>query len=253
MEPNTGFSSFRQNHSELKRDPWAREIELFHYPECDCIARDTNSYPWHDGGWHPPAFHDLVVVSVPYRRVLCARAQNKDIRKGRVSKFLDVLDRIEYLAELGVNAIQPLPVVEFPGEWGLGYRGTDLFSPEMDYSLAPNQLAPYLNKANHLLQKKGKPALTAQQLEPQVNQLKATIDICHLYGLAVIIDVVYNHGGGGFDDRRALISSIWIPAISFLGDWGGGRIFDYGEPEVREFLISNARMFLDDITRTVPL
>ena len=56
----------------FKRDPWARELELEGYPDCDCIVRDPNSYPWHDQGWRPPAFSDLVIyqfhVGVFYAR-----------------------------------------------------------------------------------------------------------------------------------------------------------------------------------------
>ena len=57
-------------------------------------------------------------------------------RETRPAKFLDVLDRIEYLADLGVNAIEPLPIVEYSTPRSLGYNGTDLFSPEMDYQVA---------------------------------------------------------------------------------------------------------------------
>src|SRR5215207_9090142 len=42
--------------SGLKRDPWARELELHGYPDCDCLVRSTDSYPWHDAGFRPPAF-----------------------------------------------------------------------------------------------------------------------------------------------------------------------------------------------------
>ena len=47
--------------------------------------------------------------------------------RGRVSKFLDAVNRIKYLADLGVNAVMPLPFQEFQTESSLGYNGTDLF------------------------------------------------------------------------------------------------------------------------------
>ena len=100
-----------------------------------------------------------------------------------------------------MTALQPLPLVEFQGEWSLGYNGSDLFSPEMDYCVDPTEIAPYLQRANALLAKKGQPPLTARHLSSQINQLKALIDICHVYGIAVIPDVVYNHAGGGFDPQ----------------------------------------------------
>jgi 1,4-alpha-glucan branching enzyme len=71
----------------------------------------------------------------------------------------------------------------------------------MDSCVGPAGVAPHLRRANALLAKKGQPPLTEGQLSSQINQLKALIDICHLYGIAVIPDVVYNHAGGGFDPQ----------------------------------------------------
>ena len=87
----------------------------------------------------------------------------------------------------------------------LGYNGTDLFSPEMDYAVQAADLSPYVARVNRLLAAKGFGPLTVAQLTGQVNQFKAFIDLCHLHGIAVIADVVYNHAGGGFDEQ-----SIWF-------------------------------------------
>ena len=57
----------------------------------------------------------------------------------------------------------------------------------------------YLEKVNAHLARWGHSPLLAATLYGQVNQLKAFVDICHLYGLAVIPDVVYNHAGGNLD------------------------------------------------------
>ncbi len=238
--------------SGLKRDPWARELDLEGYPDCDGIVRDPGSYPWHDGGFRPPAFNDLIVYQFHVGTFYARDDQGRDRRPHRVAKFLDALDRVEYLADLGVNALQPLPLVEFQGEWSLGYNGTDLFSPEMDYCVAPADLAPYLQKVNALLAKKGCPPLGPEHLSGQVNQLKAFVDICHLYGLAVLVDVVYNHAGGGFDPQS--IDHFDFPAhpdqwnsLYFSGDdWAGGRVFAFQRAEVRAFLIANAKMLLDE-------
>ena len=236
--------------SGFKRDPWARELELYGYPDCDSIVRDPDAYPWHDQGFEPPAFNDLIVYQFHVGRFYAIDDQGRDRRPNRVAKFLDTLDRIEYLADLGVNALQPLPVVEFQGEWSLGYNGTDLFSPEMDYCVDPADLPPYLQKVNALLAKKGHPPLTLQQLSGQVNQLKAFVDLCHLYGMSVLVDVVYNHAGGGFD-RQSIDHFDFPPqpnpgnSLYFSGgEWAGGRVFAFQRPEVRAFLIENAKMFL---------
>jgi 1,4-alpha-glucan branching enzyme len=236
----------------LKRDPWARELDPSGYPECDCIVRDPASYPWHDQGFARPAFNDLVVYQFHVGVFYARDDQGRDLRPRGPARYLDVLDRVEYLADLGINALQPLPVAEFPGEWSLGYNGTDLFSPERDYSVPPDQLPPYLAKVNALLAKKGCQGLTAGQLTGQVNQLKALIDLCHLNGLAVLVDVVYNHAGGNLDLES--IDYFDLPAnpnpsnsIYFSSDnWAGGRVFAFQRPDVQQFLIGNARLFLDE-------
>jgi 1,4-alpha-glucan branching enzyme len=239
--------------SGLRRDPRARELELFEYPpRCDCILRPLDSYPWHDRDYRPPAFSDLIIYQF-HVGVFSARDDaGHDIRPYRVAKFLDALERIEYLADLGVTAVQPLPLVEFQGEWSLGYNGTDIYSPEADYCVAPADIGPYLGRLNALLAKKGFPPLGPGDVGGQVEQLKAFIDVCHLYGLAVIPDVVYNHAGGGFDDQS--IDHFDFPvspndqnSLYFSGAGSaGGRVFAFDRPDVRQFLIENASMFLQE-------
>ena len=236
----------------FKRDPYARELEFNGYPDCDCIVRDPASYQWHDANFRPPAFNDLIVYQFHIGAFYAKDPAGKDIRPHRVSKILDVVERIEYFADLGVNAIMPLPFQEYQGENSLGYNGTDLFSPEMDYAVAAGELAPYLARVNRLLTAKGFAPLAAAQLTGQINQFKAFIDLCHLYGIAVIADVVYNHAGGGFDDQ-----SLWFfdrqpettdnNSLYFTDqDHAGGRVFAFWKQEVRQFLIDNGKSLLQE-------
>jgi 1,4-alpha-glucan branching enzyme len=234
----------------FKRDPQARELELYGYPECDALVVDDSAYPWHDQDWSPPAFADLIVYQFHVGVFSATDAQGHDRRAHRTAKLLDAAQRVPYLAALGVTAVQPLPVNEFQGEWSLGYNGTDLFSPEMDYCVDPRALPPYLDAVNDLLAAKGAGPLKSEQLAGQANQLKAFVDICHRYGLAVIFDVVYNHAGGGLDPQS--LDYIDLPADPgpdnnpyFSADgWAGGRVFAYERQPVREYLTANAAMFL---------
>ncbi|MEA3186275.1 MAG: 1,4-alpha-glucan branching enzyme [Chthoniobacter sp.] len=236
----------------FKRDPYARELEMNGYPDCNCIVRDPGTYVWRDAGFHAPAFSELIVYQFHIGVFYAKDATGKDIRPHRVCKILDVVDRIEYWADLGVNAVMPLPFQEYQGENSLGYNGTDLFSPEMDYAVAPGDLAPYLARVNRLLAAKGFPAMTAAELTGQINQFKAFIDLCHLHGIAVIADVVYNHAGGGWDEQ-----SMWFfdrqkytsdnDSLYFTSDdHAGGRVFAFWKQEVRQFLIDNAKMLLTE-------
>ncbi|MEO8429777.1 MAG: alpha-amylase family glycosyl hydrolase [Verrucomicrobiota bacterium] len=231
----------------FKRDPYARELTTSPpFPHSNCVVRTPNNYPWHDQDFHPPATNDLIIYQFHIGTFY------GPVREQRVAKFLDVLDRVEYLAALGVNAIQPLPIDEFPTEHSLGYNGTDYFSPEMDYSVPAAEMGPYLAHVNRLLAGRNCPPLTAPQLAIQINQFKALVDICHLYGLAVILDVVYNHAGGDFGDEsiyffdRAINTSNSQSLYFTNTGWAGGLVFDFAKPEVRQFLIDNAKFFINE-------
>ncbi len=244
----------------FKRDPYARELHYLNglvtddYDNSNCIVRDASSYQWIAPNFRPPAFHQLVVYQF-HVGVFYARAEDGADLRGRVAKLVDALDRVPYLADLGVNAVQPLPLVEFWTTNSLGYNGTDLFSPEMDYCVGAAELAArYLPRINALLAAKGVAPKTAAELSSQVNQLKLFVDVCHLYGIAVIVDVVFNHAGGSFNeqsmrhfDRPANPSPHNDLYFDRNGaEWAGGVVFEYAEADVREFLINNARVFLQE-------
>ncbi|GAC1447988.1 MAG: alpha-amylase family glycosyl hydrolase [Isosphaeraceae bacterium] len=237
-----------------KRDPRALELEPHDWPHINCIVRATGTYPWHDDGFRSPHFNDLIIYQFHIGVFFAQDDQGNDIRKDRVGKFLDVLDRLDHLVALGVNAIQPLPVVEWQGEASRGYNNSDFFSPEIDYAAEAEEIRTrYLDRVNSLLRRKGLPDLALKDLLSHVNQLKAMVDLCHVYGIAVLLDVVYNHAGPLDDESMRFFDrpwnrSWWDPDLYFIGGegWAGGRIFDYGRDEVQSFLIDNAKWFLDE-------
>ena len=240
------------NAEGFKRDPYARELSFTGWPENNCIVCKAESYPWHDRGFRPPGFNDLLLYQLHIGVFYAVDAAGNDIRKGRVSKFLDVLTRVKYLADLGINAVMPLPIAEFQTPSSRGYNGTDIFSPEMDYAVQAAELPRYLTLVNQLLAEKNQSALQPAQLAGQANQLKAMIDIFHLYGIAVILDVVYNHAGPGFNEES--IEYFDLPAnrsddnrLYFVRDEeAGGKVFRYADAHVRQFLIDNAKFFLNE-------
>jgi maltooligosyltrehalose trehalohydrolase len=126
--------------------------------------------------------------------------------------FLSAIEKLDYLAELGITHLELMPVCEFSGNWGWGYDGVDLFAPHHSY---------------------GTP-----------NDLKRLVDNCHSKGLAVLLDVVYNHLGpaGNYLARFGPY---------FTGEyktpWGKAvNLDDTGSYEVRRFFADNARMWLRD-------
>ena len=122
----------------FKRDPYARELTFDPvFPASNCLVRSPDCYPWHDQGFQMPAFTDLVVYQLHIGTYYGTDATGTDNRRGRVCTFLDVIDRLPYLVELGINALEPLPIVEFPTDTSEGYNGTDYYSPESLYAIAP--------------------------------------------------------------------------------------------------------------------
>jgi 1,4-alpha-glucan branching enzyme len=232
----------------LKRDPYARELSSTPaYPRSNCIVRNPKNYPWHDADWRPPRFNDLVIYQLHI-----GTFWGPNLR-GRVATFLDLVDRLDYLVDLGVNAIEPLPIGEFAAPRSRGYGGSDLFSPEMDYTLEGAEVDHYLPRVNAHLARHGQPALTLEQVRIPINQLKILIDLCHLKGIAVLFDVVFNHAGS---EIRTHDEGLWFfdradssdpnHNLYFTDQDWTGPVFAFWKEEVRQFLIDNATFFLDE-------
>lgn len=120
--------------------------------------------------------------------------------------FEAAISRLDALVDLGVTHIELMPVAEFPGDRGWGYDGVDLYAPHHTY---------------------GGPL-----------GLKRLVDACHAKGLAVILDVVYNHLG-----PEGNYLSIFGPYYEerYATPWGEAMNFDGpGSDEVRLFFIDNA-------------
>jgi 1,4-alpha-glucan branching enzyme len=227
-----------------KRDPYARELQT-PFPS-ECIIRKTD-FPWHETGYVTPQFHNVVIYQLHVGTFFTPNLP----RKG--GTFLDVARKIPHLAGLGITAIQLMPIQEFQTEFSLGYNGTDYFSPEMDFAVEDADLPPYVARVNELLEAKGLKRYDVRELRGEMNQLKALIDLCHIYGLAVLLDVVYNHAGGDFGDQSIFFFDRQSTAGGnrnslYFTDKGhaGGLVFDFGKSDVRDFLIQNAKFFLDE-------
>jgi 1,4-alpha-glucan branching enzyme len=105
----------------LKRDPYARELES-PFPS-QCIIRHPD-FPWHECGYVTPRFHEYVIYQLHVGTFFTPNLP----RKG--GTFLDVARKLPYLADLGVNALQLMPIQEFQTSFSLGYNGTDYFLPK---------------------------------------------------------------------------------------------------------------------------
>ncbi len=235
--------------SGYKRDPYAREMATDQpFPICCCLIRSSDVYPWHDAEFVTPDFSDLII----YQLHIGTYAPSAP---GKASTFLDVIGKIEYLSALGINMLQPLPVDEMETDVSMGYNGADLFSPDFPYVVTDsNALNGYLGNINRLLGNKGCSPLSLTDISTGPAQLKAMVDLCHVYGIAVAFDLVYNHAGGfeGDDESvffgdRADDPFNMNQSLYFTDQTtAGGLSFALWNDAVRQFLINNASYYVNE-------
>jgi len=121
--------------------------------------------------------------------------------------------QLEELARIGITVIEMMPVADFPGKFGWGYYGVDLFAP------------------SHLY---GTP-----------DDLRAFVDRAHSLGLGVILDVVYNHFGPDGNYLSAFSDDYLIRGNE--NEWGDSINFDdRNSGPVREFFITNGRYWVEE-------
>ena len=164
-------------------------------------AIDPGAYRWADHGWRGPELRGLVLY---------------ELHVGTLTPegtWLAAAEALPALAELGINALEVMPVADFPGRFGWGYDGVDLFAPTRLY---------------------GPP-----------DDMRRFVDRAHALGIAVLLDVCYSHLGpdGNF---LAQFSTAYFSA-RHKSEWGATFNFDApGAGPVREFILANAGYWVDE-------
>ncbi|HYB17392.1 MAG TPA: malto-oligosyltrehalose trehalohydrolase [Streptosporangiaceae bacterium] len=160
---------------------------------------DHSAFRWSDERWRGGALHGSVIYELHVGTFTA---------EGTFDAAVGCLD---HLRDLGVHAVELMPVAAFPGHHGWGYDGINLWAVHEPY---------------------GGP-----------DGLKRFVDACHARGLAVLLDVVYNHVGIG--NRLDAFGPYFTEA--HVTPWGPAVNLDQpGSDEVRAFLIGNALMWLRD-------
>ena len=178
------------------------------------VVFDAYDFDWMGDSFQMPSWNDLVIYEL---HVGTFNAPDRN----RPGTFYDVMQRLDYLQGLGINCIEIMPATEFPGSRSWGYNPANPFAIESDYGGAA--------------------------------AFRELVRAAHQHGIAVVLDVVYNHFGPGDLDLWQFDG--WSEndggGIYFYNDWRaetpwGNNRPDYGRPEVRRYIRDNALMWLED-------
>ncbi|XWK86156.1 MAG: malto-oligosyltrehalose trehalohydrolase [Phormidium sp.] len=160
---------------------------------------DHSTFNWSDRDWKGIRLEDYIIY---------------ELHIGTFTPegtFEAVIPRLTRLKELGINAIEIMPVSQFPGDRNWGYDGVYPYAVQDSY---------------------GGP-----------NGFKKLINACHLEGISVILDVVYNHLG---PEGNYLPNFGPYFTKKYLGDWGDAPNLDFSYCDgVREYFLENALYWLD--------
>lgn len=174
-------------------DPAARaQSQDIQSPSC---VVDQNAYRWQNSQWNGRPWHEAVIY---------------ELHVGAMGGYEKVEARLAELAELGITAIELMPLAEFPRAHNWGYDGVLPFAPEASY---------------------GTP-----------DELKRLIDTAHGLGLMVFVDVVYNHFGPDGNYLGQYAKEFFREDVHT--PWGAG--IDFRRQPVRDFFCENALMWVLD-------
>jgi 1,4-alpha-glucan branching enzyme len=198
----------------LKADPYAFYAEL--RPNTASVVREINDYHWHDEVW---------MESRAQRQSLSAPLAIYEVHLGswrrgegnRMLSYRELAEQlVDYACAMGFTHLELLPVMEHPLDESWGYQTTGFFAP------------------------------TSRHGTPQ--EFMNFVDYCHQRGIGVILDWVPGHfpsdahGLAYFDGTHLYEHE--DPRLREHPDWGT-RIFNYGRPEVGNFLLSSALFWLE--------
>lgn len=171
----------------------------------NAIIVNPSTYQWNDQSYVTPPFEEMVVYEL---HVGTFSGRNNPGSSGQIpATYRDVAANVQHLVELGVNAVELTPINEFPWDFSAGYNPITAYSPELKY---------------------GTP-----------DDLRYMVDVLHQNGIAVILDIVWNHFSSSdnflwnYDGTQLYFDN---PAIDT--PWGAQADFD--KPQVRKYFVDSA-------------
>ncbi|MDJ0693233.1 alpha-amylase family glycosyl hydrolase [Mastigocoleus sp. MO_188.B34] len=193
-----------------KNDPYAREVTNSAGNSVICALE----FDWSNDNYRTPNWNEMVIYEMHVGTF-------NDLPGGAPGNFNGVIQRLDYLRDLGINVIKLMPPTEFAADFSWGYNPANIFAIESVY---------------------GGP-----------EGFKKFVKACHQRGISIVFDVVYNHLGPSDLDLWQFDG--WNEndkgGIYFYNDWRsktpwGDTRPDYGRPEVRQYIRDNALMWLSE-------
>ena len=192
-------------------DPYARQVTN---SVGNGIVYDPKAFDWGDDNFHMATGNELVIYEM--------HVGTFNVKEeGRPGTFDSAMEKFPYLQELGINAVEVMPIAEFPGDFSWGYNPSHPFAVKSIYG-GPDAFKQFVKAA-------------------------------HQHGIAILLDVVFNHFGPSDLDLWQFDG--WTEnekgGIYFFNDrrshtpWGETRP-DYGRGEVRQYLRDNALMWFEE-------
>jgi maltooligosyltrehalose trehalohydrolase len=170
-------------------------------PHGDSEVVDPDAYRWSETNWRGVDKHNLVIYEMHIGTFTTE------------GTWRAAIEQLAALRDTGINLLEVMPIHEFPGRFGWGYDGVDLWAP------------------SHLY---GRP-----------DDFRAFVDAAHAHNLGVILDVVYNHFGPDGCYLRQFSPSYFTK--KYVNDWGESINFDgAGADGVREFFAENAAYWIEE-------
>jgi maltooligosyltrehalose trehalohydrolase len=162
---------------------------------------DANAFPWSDMAWRGVGREGQVIYEMHIGTFTTE------------GSWTSAAHELAELARLGITVIEVMPVAEFPGRFGWGYDGVNLFAPTHLYG-CPDDFRRFVNTAHGL-------------------------------GVGVILDVVYNHFGPDGNYLKAFSDAYFTDR--YKNEWGQAINFDGTDSEpVRAFFLANAAYWIDE-------
>jgi 1,4-alpha-glucan branching enzyme len=196
-------------------DPYATDVDGMSSEENGIVRikdgqRIVDTYVWQHDDQPLPADHELVI----YELHVADFSGGEDDPHAR-GKYKHVIEKLDYLCELGINAIELMPVKEYPGSYSWGYNPRFFFAPESGYG--------------------------------STAELKRLIDACHGRGIRVIMDGIYNHSESSCPLTQ-IDHDYWYHHDPKDPEFNWGPEFNY-EHYDEQLETSPARRFIGDTVR----